>query len=388
VPLTPRPSPNTLPRVYPDAAQEPTEMANPEHLEILKQGVEAWNIMREETRTVPYLRGYSPEHVLLQYKDLRGINLSNAIIEGIHFRHIALDNANLSDIGIGNCRFEQVSFKYANLNTALIKDTKIFRSDFAGADLTHADVSWADLSYSTFQGANLTYANLARTNLSYADLSNATLAGAMLGYTLLCGADLTGVVGLNGIQPLAPSIIDLQTLALSGKLPLNFLRGCGLPDAFIEYVPSLLNTPIEFYSCFISYSSTDQEFADRLHADLQNKGVRCWFAPEDLKIGDRFRDRIDESIRLHDKLLLILSKNSVSSQWVGDEVEAALEREQKENGTVLFPIRIDDAVMDSDKAWAATIRRTRHVGDFTRWKEHDSYQRAFERLLRDLKAGA
>ena len=116
--------------------------------------------------------------------------------------------------------------------------------------------------------------------------------------------------------------------------------------------------------------------------------MRCWFAPEDLKIGDRIRDRIDESIRLHDKLLLILSENSVSSLWVGDEVEAAFERERRENRTVLFPIQIDDAVTESTTGWAAAIRRTRHVGDFTRWKEHDSYQKAFERLLRDLKAGA
>ena len=104
-------------------------------------------------------------------------------------------------------------------------------------------------------------------------------------------------------------------------------------------IPALVTAmqPIQFYSCFISYSSKDQGFADRLYADLQNKGVRCWFAPEDLKIGDRFRDRIDESIRLHDKLLLILSENSVSSQWVGDEVEAAFEREQGRPGLSSFP---------------------------------------------------
>lgn len=49
-------------------------------------------------------------------------------------------------------------------------------------------------------------------------------------------------------------------------------------------------------------------------------------------------------------------------------------------------IRIDDAVTDSNKAWAASIRCTPHIGDFTRWKDHDSYSKAFGRLLRDLKA--
>lgn len=176
-----------------------------------------------------------------------------------------------------------------------------------------------------------------------------------------------------------------RTLAKSGPLPLAFLRGCGLPETLIEYLPSLLNQPIQFYSCFISYSTKDQDFADRLYADLQNKGVRCWFAPEDLKIGDRFRHRIDEAIRIHDKLLLILSEHSVQSDWVREEVESCLECERREKQTVLFPVRLDDAVMDAKEAWAASIQRQRHIGDFRKWKDHDPYTKALDRLLKDLK---
>jgi len=43
----------------------------------------------------------------------------------------------------------------------------------------------------------------------------------------------------------------------------------------IDYLPSLLNQPVQFYSCFISYSDKDDDFVQRLHADLQNKGIRC-----------------------------------------------------------------------------------------------------------------
>jgi hypothetical protein len=64
----------------------------------------------------------------------------------------------------------------------------------------------------------------------------------------------------------------------------------------------------------------------------------------------------------------------------------ALEREHREKRVVLFPIRIDDAVMHTDKAWAASIRRTLHIGDFSNWRNPDSYRAAFQRLLRDLKA--
>jgi len=149
------------------------------------------------------------------------------------------------------------------------------------------------------------------------------------------------------------SVIDIRTLAKSSNLPLSFLRGCGLPDVLIEYLPSLLSQPIQFYSCFISYSTKDQPFAERLHADLQNKGVRCWFAPEDLKIGDKFRSRIDESIRVYDKLMLLLSENSIQSPWVEEEVEAALEKEYQQNKLVLFPVRLDDAVMQTQEAWGS-----------------------------------
>ncbi len=186
----------------------------------------------------------------------------------------------------------------------------------------------------------------------------------------------------------SPSTIDHRTLAKSGKLPLEFLRGCGLPDALIDYLPSLLGDALQFYSCFISYSSKDQDFAERLHADLQNKGVRCWFAPEDLKIGARTRPAIDEAIRVRDKLLLILSEKSIESGWVEKEVETAFEEERRRKETVLFPIRLDNTVMQTGEAWAAAIRRTRNIGDFRDWEKHESYQKAFERLIRDLKQAA
>jgi TIR domain len=105
-----------------------------------------------------------------------------------------------------------------------------------------------------------------------------------------------------------------------------------------------------------------------------------------MKIGDKIRVRIDESIHKYDKLLLVLSENSVASDWVEKEVETAFEKERQQHKTVLFPIRLDDTVMHTTQAWAADIRRTRHIGDFRSWKNHDDYKKAFDRLLRDLKA--
>jgi TIR domain/Pentapeptide repeats (8 copies) len=230
---------------------------------------------------------------------------------------------------------------------------------------------------------DLSGANLSGANLSEAHLDGANLTGADLVWTVFGNTDLTSVIGLETCNYLGPSIIDHRTLARSGPLPLSFLRGVGLPDNLIEYLPSLLNQAIRRYSCFISYSTKDQEFAERLHADLPNKGARCWFAPHDLRIGDKILDEIDAAIRLRDKALLILSEHSIKSDWVEDEVTAGFEEERKREQIVLFPVRLDEAVMKTNEAWAAKLR-ARLIGDFQHWKDHDAYKRSFERVVRDL----
>ncbi|MDQ1593262.1 MAG: hypothetical protein QOG71_3889 [Pyrinomonadaceae bacterium] len=431
-------------------------MANPEHLEILKQGVEVWNKWRKEHLVirVPDLRDANLISAKLFSADLRGANLSGshlrdaylggANLSGADLRDAILIRAHLSTATLASANLTGADLSGANLSGADLSGSHLFSADLEnadlngsklenailnGADLRDANLRDANLSYTHLTGADLTGANLnganlngasfkgadlRDVNLSYADLSGATLSDATLnganlsgatlnrstvngadftisrmGTTTLADIDLSEAKGLETIRHISPSTIGIDTLYKSaGKIPEAFLRGCGVPEPFIIQIPALVAAlePIQFYSCFISYSSKDQDFAERLYADLQNKGVRCWFAPEDLKIGDKIRDRIDESIRLRDKLLLILSENSIASDWVEHEVESALEEEGRTGRTILFPIRLDDAVMESNKAWAALIRRTRHVGDFTRWKDQDSYQKAFDRLLRDLKA--
>lgn len=336
-------------------------MANPEHLEILKQGVEAWNAWRQQH---PYIRPYLTDAVL-----------DGADLRGAFFRHAELARMNLSG---------------ANLSRADLVGAILNGSDLSGADLTYARLGGAnltsvDLSRAGLSHANLSYANIQRPYLRGADFTNSYWQG-----TRLAEADVSEAIGLEHVNHLTPSTIGVDTLYMSaGKIPEVFLRGCGVPEPFIVQLPALIAAlePIQFYSCFISYSSKDGVFAERLHADLQAKGVRVWFAPHDLPIGARMRPAIDESIRVHDKLLLVLSEGSVASQWVEQEVETALAREREQEGrTVLFPVRIDDAVMGSKTGWPALLKNTRNVGDFTRWKDHDSYQRALEKLLRDLKA--
>ena len=257
-----------------------------------------------------------------------------------------------------------------------------WRRDLSGADLRVADLSASDLSGRKSPVGELQRGRFQRrhscgTNFGDVDLSTAK--------------------GLETVVHNGPSIIGIDTIYKSrGKIPEVFLRGCGVPDEFIAYIGSMVGRPIEFYSCFISYSTKDQEFAERLHADLQAKGVRCWFAPHDIKGGRKIHEQIDEAIRLHDRLLLILSEHSMSSEWVKTEIAKARKREVKEGKRVLFPVRLvgfealrDWECFDGDtgKDSAREIREY-FIPDFSNWKDHDSYQTAFQRLVKDLKAEA
>jgi hypothetical protein len=107
-----------------------------------------------------------------------------------------------------------------------------------------------------------------------------------------------------------------------------------------------------------------------------------------LRIGDRLRVSIDESIRVHDKLLLVVSASSIGSQWVEHEVESALSRERMDAREVLFPVRLDDMILDVDSGWPSLIRNTRYIGDFSHWTSPAEYERSLDRLLRDLRRTA
>ena len=149
---------------------------------------------------------------------------------------------------------------------------------------------------------------------------------------------------------------------------------------------------LQFCSCFISYSTKDQELADRLYADLQNKGVRCWFAPHDVQGGRKLHEQIDEAIRRYERLLLILSPNSMASKWVKTEIRNARKREVAENKRVLFPVRLASyealrewKLFDGDEGEDLATEIREYYIHFSEWKNHDLDAREFEKLLRDLR---
>ncbi len=337
----------------------------------------------------------------LSETNLYRANLVGADLLGADLNRANLSEANLTGAILSGSNLIKANFNGANLTSANLLGVNLTSANFSGADLYKADLSLSAICGVELTSANLSWAEFTGSLLVGTDLSEAEVWGTKFG-----DVDLSEVLGLDTVKHSGPSNIDTHTLIRSkGKIPEIFLRGCGLSDLQIEMAklhdPDLTSEqvanishkiyelyvagPVQYYSCFISYSSKDRTFAEGLHTDLQQQGVRCWFAPEDMKIGDKIRPTIDHAIRLRDKLLLILSKHSINSTWVETEVETAFEEERKRNQIVLFPLRLDEAVMETDQAWAADIRRTRHIGDFSHWKDHDAYQNAFECLLQDLK---
>ena len=362
-------------------------VANDEHLAILRRGSATWNEWRDRNG----IEDPDLSQAKLREADLRGADLSGADLgEANLFRvevHVAnLRGADLSEAKLNRANLGGADLSGADLRGAALNGANLFRANLFATNFSEADLYGAVLSEADLSGAVLSEANLRDANLSWANLSQANIAKARLEGTVFGNLDLTETKGLDECRHDGPSVIDFGTLVRSSNLPLAFLRGCGLPDRFIEYLPSFRGDTLQFYSCFISYSAKDQMFAERLHADLQNKGVRCWFAPHDLLIGAKIWDAIDDAIRLRDRLLVILSEASIASDWVEDEVNKAYAEERDRKETVLFPIRIDDTVMTTPKPWARKLRDQRNIGDFRHWNNPAEYQRGLERLLRDLKA--
>ena len=286
---------------------------------------------------------------------------------------------------------------------ASLSGTQLSSAELEGADLSEADLSRASLRGAKLSGANLREAILREANLGLAELYGANLSGAnlkeanfseaFLGDTIFGDSNLGETKGLDKCLHRGPSILDYRTLAKSGQLPLPFLRGCGLPDLFIDYLPSLLGHGIEFYSCFISYSHQDKAFARRLHDTLQGRGIRCWLDEKQLLPGDNIYDRVDQGIRLWDKVLLCCSKNSLTSWWVDDEIGKAFAKEQtlmKERETkvlALIPLDLDGYLFSGWKSGKATQVRERLAPDFRDWEtSHSKCEEQIEKVIRALRS--
>jgi hypothetical protein len=312
-------------------------MSDERQLSLLKHGVEAWNEWRRETQG--------------DQANLSGANLSGANLSG----------ANLS-----------------------------------GADLSGADLRKANLSRANLSGANLSRANLSGTHLFDVVLDGVNFERATVGMTLFGSVNLSSCSGLDSVEHVAPSTLGVDSIIRSkGRIPEIFLRGVGLPDEWITYIPSLIGDGIQFFSCFISYSSLDKPFAVRLHDSLQSKGIRCWLDQKQLFPGDDISRELEQGIYLWDKFLLCASKNSLTSWWVEDEIKTTLQKERalrKERGKPvhkLIPLNLDGYMFTDewDLGILAKEIRSRVAADFRDWENSSSnFDKQVDLVIKALRA--
>jgi uncharacterized protein YjbI with pentapeptide repeats len=159
-------------------------MADQSHLEILRQGAEAWNSWRARNPAArPSLSGAT----LLGSPELFGANLS-----GADLRRAYLSKANLREADFSEADLSGANLKAAELTGAFLSEANLSEANLKEADLQWADLSGADLTEANLSGADLTEANLTEANLTEAHLKDADLQQAELARTDLSGAQLFG----------------------------------------------------------------------------------------------------------------------------------------------------------------------------------------------------
>jgi hypothetical protein len=308
--------------------------------------------------------------------DLQGEDFSSVDLREKDFRRSILRNAQFCD-----CDLTGSSFADADLSEANFRGAKLHNVDFSNANLSKTNFYKASLI-----GAYIIDANLYSTNFRE----------SQMGQTIFANLDFDTSIGLDSIEHLGPSSLGVECLYRTGNgLPSLFLKGIGFSPILLDYVPSLVaaGTTIQFHSCFISYSHTDEAFARNLWIRMRDERIRVWYAPEDMKGGEKLYEQIDRAIHLHDKLLIVLSKSSISSSWVQTEIKRARRREKVDGRRKLFPIRLCD--MQTLRAWEcfdsdagkdiAEEIREYYIPDFSGWQKKAEFEKEFQKLRRDLR---
>ena len=95
---------------------------------------------------------------------------------------------------------------------------------------------------------------------------------------------------------------------------------------------------------FISHSSLDKSICESVCELFESYGFSCWVAyrPNNLPPGENYTNRIKTAIDSSKVFVLLVSRNSLSSEQIMQEV--ALANERQKYGLRIFSIIIDESV--------------------------------------------
>ena len=346
----------------------------------------------------------------LSAADLTKANLNGASLSGAFVRDATLSQANLLAANLRNANFRNASISDANLMVADLEGADLSGANLSRTNLTKADLSKSSLRRADLSGTKLTRANLTQSNLMEAriieaDLTGSNVSQAVMGNTVFANSDLGKAIGLESISHRGPSPISMDTFTLpAGKIPEVFLRGCGLSDADIEYTklsnPALSTDEInkilhrlhtlraeqalQVYSLFISYSSANSQFVETVGNHLTQKGIRYW---RDIHERNGQREKqLAWAIPQSSKVLLVLSEQSMKSDWVEQDVQEARKLEKEIGRGVLYPVALDDSWKDGRSPKTIMEQIKEHsILDFSDWKDKSKFESTFRKLLDGLE---
>jgi hypothetical protein len=162
------------------------------------------------------------------------------------------------------------------------------------------------------------------------------------------------------------------------------------PDAQVPDLIEIRSKYLPSYkSCFISYTSEDQDVADFLARKLSERGIKCWLDKHEILAGDNINATIDRGIKEYDKIILCCSRAAFNSWWVGDELSKALQKEKSlyESGALanelIIPIDLDGYIFTWPGPNANRLKE-RHILDFKGWNH--SYKTSSEKIEKLLQA--
>lgn len=127
---------------------------------------------------------------------------------------------------------------------------------------------------------------------------------------------------------------------------------------------------------FVSYSSKDRGFVDRLADDLRTRGYTVWVDFENIQGGARWKQSIADSLHASAVILAVLSPDSIQSEWVEIELKTAFELGKTVVPLLLRPL---PEIASIKLPTIQEVCREIHYRDFTK-----GYQPAFDQLLTDL----
>lgn len=124
---------------------------------------------------------------------------------------------------------------------------------------------------------------------------------------------------------------------------------------------------------FISYSSADRQFVNRLARDLAALGFPVWYDQWELNVGDSLVEGIQNSIQTAACVIVVLSPSSVESKWVKQELRQALIEQIDTSRVFILPVFLRDCELPG-------FLRDRLFADF-----RVSYSRGFSRLVSSVR---